>query len=249
MPAKASGSWSISGPLGKDGIIITPYAPDVFGASIVSNEYVGGKGIITFDGEVTSIGYSAFYACSGLTSLDIPNSVTSIGISAFNGCSGLTSIDIPNSVTSIGSTAFGACRGLTSIKVYALTPPTLETKVFESTNSCPIYVPAQSVDAYKTADGWSEYADTWSSSNTDVATVSNSGVVSAKAVGNATITVMTVDGNKVATCSVKVNAAVVPVTGVSFNSASVTMTEGESLALVASVTPSNATNQSLTGGG
>lgn len=87
---------------------------------------------------------------------------------------------------------------------------------------------------------------TWSSSNTDVATVSNSGVVSAKAVGNATITVMTVDGNKVATCSVKVNAAVVPVTGVSFNSASVTMTEGESLALVASVTPSNATNQSLT---
>ena len=96
---------------------------------------------------------------SGCVNTIIPNSVTSIGSHAFAGCSGLTSIEIPNSVTSIGSYAFSGCSGLTSIKVYALTPPTLETKVFASTNSCPIYVPAQSVDSYKTADGWSEYAD------------------------------------------------------------------------------------------
>ncbi|MBR4161267.1 MAG: leucine-rich repeat domain-containing protein, partial [Bacteroidaceae bacterium] len=49
---------------------------------------------------VTSIGDYAFYYCSGLTSVTIPNSVTSIGVSAFNWCSGLTSVTIPNSVTS-----------------------------------------------------------------------------------------------------------------------------------------------------
>ena len=66
---------------------------------------------------VTSIGNDAFAYCSGLTSIDIPNSVTSIGISAFVYCSGLTSIDIPNSVTSIGISAFFSCTGLTSVTI------------------------------------------------------------------------------------------------------------------------------------
>ena len=61
---------------------------------------------VTIPNSVTSIGYAAFYACSGLTSITIPNSVTRIGNNAFSGCSGLTSITIPNSVTSIGSEAF-----------------------------------------------------------------------------------------------------------------------------------------------
>ena len=60
---------------------------------------------------------SAFWGCSGLTSITIPNSVTSIGSSAFSGCSGLTSITIPNSVTSIGDCAFGFCGGLTSVTI------------------------------------------------------------------------------------------------------------------------------------
>ena len=66
---------------------------------------------------VTSIGELAFYGCSGLTSVNIPNSVTSIGESAFACCSGLTSVTIPNSVTSIGESAFYECIGLTSVNI------------------------------------------------------------------------------------------------------------------------------------
>ena len=72
---------------------------------------------VTIPGSVTSIGNFAFYKCSGLTSVTIPNSVTSIGHCAFSGCSGLTSVTIPNSVTSIGYDAFSGCSGLTSITI------------------------------------------------------------------------------------------------------------------------------------
>ena len=66
---------------------------------------------------VTSIDYIAFYGCSGLTSVTIPNSVTSIHNFAFLDCSGLTSVTIPNSVTSIGICAFESCSSLTSVTI------------------------------------------------------------------------------------------------------------------------------------
>ena len=66
---------------------------------------------------VTSIGDYAFWNCSGLTSVDIPDGVTSIGDYAFWNCSGLTSVDIPDSVTSIGNYAFSWCSGLTSVDI------------------------------------------------------------------------------------------------------------------------------------
>ncbi len=66
---------------------------------------------------VTDIGYRAFYDCTGLTSITIPNSVKNIDYLAFQNCVSLTSVTIPNSVTNIGSTAFADCQKLTEIKV------------------------------------------------------------------------------------------------------------------------------------
>ena len=66
---------------------------------------------------VTSIGRNAFFCCSGLTSVTIPNSVTSIDEGAFFGCSDLTSLTIPSSITSIGDDAFLECTSLTSVTI------------------------------------------------------------------------------------------------------------------------------------
>ena len=89
------------------------------GTSVIS--YVGNVVIpssVTYNGvtySVTSIGEEAFFLCSELTSVEIPNSVTSIREGAFSNCRGLKSVTLGNSVTSIGSSAFYCCSGLTSI--------------------------------------------------------------------------------------------------------------------------------------
>jgi len=72
---------------------------------------------VTIPNSVTSIGNSAFYGCSSLTSVTIPNTVTSIGWGAFESCSGLTFVTIPNSITSIGNYVFYCCSGLTSVTI------------------------------------------------------------------------------------------------------------------------------------
>ena len=141
-----------------DGNIVTPYETDGFGANIVSNNYINGQGIISFDGPVTSIGYEAFYNCRSLTSVTIPDSVTTIGDSAFYQCRSLTSVTIGDSVTTIEGWAFAVCSSLTSVYCKATTPPAVGSYMFEFSNaSYKIYVPMESVNAYKSASGWSEY--------------------------------------------------------------------------------------------
>jgi len=114
---------------------------------------------ITIPDSVTSIGNNAFYGCRGLTSLTIPDSVTTIGEGAFSYCSGLTSVTIPDSVTSIGNYVFSSCTNLTTITIHATTPPTLGSDAFYMSNKInKIYVPAESVEAYKAANRWSTKA-------------------------------------------------------------------------------------------
>ncbi len=106
---------------------------------------------------VTAIRNYAFEGCGSLTSIHIPDGVTAIENRAFRSCLNLTSINIPGTVTSIGSEAFYNCCRLTSVSCKRTTPPTLGYSAFSS-SSMKIYVPAASVEAYKTAENWSEYA-------------------------------------------------------------------------------------------
>ena len=100
-----------------DGEIVTPCNGEAFGANIVSNTYKDGKGVITFDGDVSEIGDGAFYECATLGSIDLPKSATSIGDWAFHLCKSLTNITIPFGVVSIGEAAFDLCSNLPSINI------------------------------------------------------------------------------------------------------------------------------------
>jgi|LSQX01.2.fsa_nt_gb hypothetical protein len=103
--------------------------------------------------------YGAFYSCSMITSLTLPNNITSIGNQAIAYCSGINSITIPSSVTNIETQAFNFCSNLQNVTVYAETPPVIGTSIFNGTHSnLKIYVPSGSVDAYKLATNWSTYA-------------------------------------------------------------------------------------------
>ena len=114
---------------------------------------------ITIPDGVTSIGNEAFCHCDSLTSVNIPNSVTTIGESAFYDCNSLTSVTIPDSVTTIGEYAFANCPNLTSVYCKAITPPAGSGSMFFSTLLPMIYVPIESVGAYRSADGWKDYAN------------------------------------------------------------------------------------------
>ena len=97
--------------------------------------------------------------------IDRQTSTVVIGRSAFEGWDddyegeGPTTILLGSGVTSIANTAFYRQHYLTSITIRATTPPTLESVfALSDTNNCPIYVPAESVELYRTATNWSAYA-------------------------------------------------------------------------------------------
>ena len=147
-------------------------------------QYCTGLTQVNIPSGVTTIGNYAFAACWSLSSLDIPNGVTNLGSGACQYCHSLSSVTIPNTVGTIGAycferssgltsvtigsgveyigrAAFWGCSGLTSITCLATTPPALynpsDTDVFTNT-SCPIYVPCESYDTYRSASGWSRLA-------------------------------------------------------------------------------------------
>ena len=119
-----------------------------------SGELVAGCKNTVIPNSVTSIGWYAFYYCSGLTSITIPEGVTSIGGRAFDGCSDLTSITSPNSVTSIGNEAFNACSSLESVYSQMNTPCDYPG---DFGGSPVLYIPSGTRDLY-IEQGWDDWA-------------------------------------------------------------------------------------------
>ena len=130
---------------------------------------------------LTTIGDFAFYNCSSLTEIELSPSLTSIGAHIFNGCSALTKITnlentkvtslpnnvfyncssltelrLPSSLTKINNYVFERCTSLQYIRINAITPPTIQSTIPATVVA--IYVPDESVEAYRAATNWSNYA-------------------------------------------------------------------------------------------
>lgn len=106
---------------------------------------------------VVAINKDALSHCYALEHIDLPPNLEYLGVSAFLFCTSLKEIVLPASLKWIGIDAFRYDEALTSITCLAPTPPSGEDGMFHDTAECPIYVPAESVDAYRTAPYWSEY--------------------------------------------------------------------------------------------
>ena len=132
---------------------------------------------ITIPESVTSIGVNAFWGCTSLTSIKIPKGVTTLKDYTFQGCTSLTHITLPEGVTSIGDYAFYGCASLTRvnlpaslesigknafsgistspvIQIQAANPPEISTSYLPFDYNTIIYVPDESINAYKLTNGW-----------------------------------------------------------------------------------------------
>ena len=113
----------------------------------------------TIPDQVTSVSIGLLWNCTSLNSVTIHEGVDFIGDSAFSLCSSLTSINIPSTVETIEERVFMGCDNLISVTIEAIDPPvSVGEYTFASENNYPIYVPAESLTAYKDADGWNYYA-------------------------------------------------------------------------------------------
>ena len=117
--------------------------------------------------DVTSIGYGAFRACTGIERVTIPNSVDTIWQHAFSKCRSIRSIIIGNSVEFISSMAFYYCDSLRSITSLNTTPPVLNGTPFSASSYTPVYVPCNSVSAYRRASGWQRFNNIQASAGLD----------------------------------------------------------------------------------
>ncbi len=215
---------------------------------IGSSAFINCTGLtdVTIPGGVTMIDRSAFYGCSGLKNITIQNGVTSIDDFAFSKCTGLTSIKIPESVTKIGILTFYNCPKLTIYgkkNSYAYRYAENNAIPFRSTTDT--IVTDVKLNTTRTWMGRGETYQlnatispsnaenkklTWTSSNNNIATVSN-GKVTAKKDGTVTITAKASSG-KTASCKITVQP---PASKITLNKSTLYLGVGEQFQLTSSV--------------
>ena len=141
----------------KDGNIVTPNI--ISGYSIVSNVYENGQGTITFNKYPLTIWSYMYQSKNQLNTIEIPDEITTLEYACFADRCGITSITIPANVKIIDSYVFSGATDLIEVIMESSTPPRGTTNMFQGHNAnLVIKVPADAVNTYKTASGWSNYA-------------------------------------------------------------------------------------------
>ena len=210
---------------------------------------------VTLSGNMTSIPQYTFGDCDVLEEIVVPRRVTSIDGYAFANAVKFRAITIPRSVTSIASTAFSYPQKLTIYGVAGTYAETFAnekniTFVDKQVNAESVSLNASEISLAKGASQTLVLsispvdctdAVSWKSSNTSVATISDTGAL--KAVGLGTATIKVVVGSKSASCKVTVYQ---PVTSISLNRSSLSMGALDTFQLTATVSPSTAVNKDVT---
>ena len=110
-------------------------------------------------GEIELISPYSFYNYNKLERIVIPNNISTIAYSAFRYCQKLSKVELHEGVKVLGERAFADCQSLTRVILKASTPPSISAETFLSVPStCVFEVPAESLEAYKTASNWSALA-------------------------------------------------------------------------------------------
>lgn len=130
---------------------------------------------INIPGNVTNLGISIFSSCFKLENITISEGIKKIPDYMFRKCKSLSEITLPTTIEQIGMKVFSGCESLKIIYVKPLTPPSVPKEYIVSgginkntvnswlalkdVEDFIIYVPTQSLDLYKEAQGWNEYID------------------------------------------------------------------------------------------
>ena len=107
----------------------------------------------------TEISENEFYGCTSLKSVSMGDGIDTIGKYAFSGCSALESFSFGTGLKSIGDEAFSDCTGMKKLVSKTAVPPVCGPQALDDINKweCTLYVPQESLDAYKSAAQWKEF--------------------------------------------------------------------------------------------
>jgi hypothetical protein len=137
--------------------LVIPQTVTKIGANVLENLTALTSLVVELP-NLATIGNYAFKA-SAVTEVKDLGVITALGAEVFMNCKALRYVVLPETLTSISTKVFQGATALEYMIIRATIPPTLaSTSAFTSTNNCPIYVPDESVEAYKTATNWTEYA-------------------------------------------------------------------------------------------